>query len=156
MAGPHHAYWLARGIAQHRIPRTLYHGSGHLALAVEIGDHRRPQLDGAVAHLSSGPAERDPPAPWVVHRPEPDKPARLPDRDQPVAAIDHEELAISRRACPQQQNRIRVVQRQAFDGRRRQPGDARACAHACPILTLPRLRHAGPASPDRHRPHSTS
>src|SRR5207342_2546157 len=85
IAGPHHAYRLARGIAQHRIPRTLYHGSGHLALAVEIGDHRRPQLDGAVAHLSFGPAERDPPAPWVVHRPEPDKPARLPDRDQPVA-----------------------------------------------------------------------
>jgi hypothetical protein len=60
-----------------------------------------------------------------MRRAEADKPARLPDRDQPVAAVDHEELAISRRAGPQQQDLIRVVQRQALNGRRRQPGDAR-------------------------------
>src|SRR5215475_5673715 len=101
IVGPHKAHWLARRIAQHRIPRALHHSSGDLPRPVEIGDHRRPWPGGAVTHLSFGRAQRDPPAPRVISGAEPDKPARLPDREQPVAAVDHEELAISRRACPQ-------------------------------------------------------
>src|SRR5215469_3378050 len=47
LVDPHQAHWLAGRFAQHRIPRTLDHGSGHFPLAVRAGDHRCPEPDGA-------------------------------------------------------------------------------------------------------------